>query len=159
MLVKARKSKTDEWGLLEKYETYNYCGKGYIEALTAVTADKKLAPCYVFRGSEFVPIGVIEEEVGIGKYIKAKKPFYFKPREGFLVILKAKVDFNNKIYLEDQSEFEVYTLNGFSSVSNDSLPFKKVLDVPSEFADVVKEPLRILGESFGDREKFLKSRV
>lgn len=159
MIVKARKSKNNEWGLLEKYEAYRHFDKGYIKAITAVTVGKSLAPCYVYRGEEFIPISQIEDEVGLSKYIKAKKPFYFKAKEGFLVVLKARVDFRNKVYIPEESTFEVYTVNGSPSNIDDGIPFKRVLDVPEEFKDVVKEPLRILGESFGDKEKFLKSRL
>lgn len=159
MIIKARKSKENEWGFLESYRSYDYDGKGYVEALTAVTMNGELAPVYAFRGERFVPLEVIEEEVGIARYIKAKKPFYSKIREGFVVVLNAKVDFNNKVYLPDESTYEVYTLNGSPEDVSKGLPFKKVLDVPKEFIDIVQEPLRLLGESFGDREVFLRSRL
>ena len=86
MIVKARKSKNNEWGLLEKYEAYRHFDKGYIKATTAVTVEKALAPCYAYRGEEFIPISQIDDEVGLDKYIKAKKPFYFKAKEGILEI-------------------------------------------------------------------------
>lgn len=159
MLVKTRCSKNKEWGFLEKYEKYQYGKTGYVKALTAVTMDKCLAPAYVFRGDDFVPLQVIDEEVGIDKYIKAKKPFYSKIKEGFVVVLKAEVDFVNKIYYPEKSTYEVYTMNGNPVDVKSGLPFKKVLDLPKEFDNVVKEPLRLLGESFGDREKFLRGRI
>lgn len=157
--VKARKSKYNEWGFLEKYKTYRYYETGYVEALTAVTTDKKLAPVYVFRGDDFIPLEEIADTVGIDKYIKAKKPFYSKIKEGFLVVLKAQVNFVTGEYFPEKSTFEVYTLSGMPLDVSKGLPFNKVLDVPKEFRDVVEEPLRILGESLGDREKFLRSRL
>lgn len=159
MLVKARKDKNNEWGILEKYECYSFKGKGYVKALTSVTMNGELSPVYAFRGNEFIPLKEIDTEVGIDRYVKAKKPFYTKSGEGFIVILIARLDFkNHKVLLED-SEYEVYTLNGNQFDLEVGLPFKKVLDVPKEFADIVKEPLRLLGESFGDREVFLRSRI
>ena len=62
-------------------------------------------------------------------------------------------------YIPEESTFEVFTLNGNPSDLSKGIPFKRVLDVPKEFANIVKEPLRLLGESFGDREVFLKSRI
>lgn len=159
MLVKAKCSKTKEWGFVEKYESYRYNGKGYVKALTSVTNEGKLAPVYVYRGEEFISLPVIDEEVGVDRYLKAKKPFYSKLKEGFLVVLKAEVDFVERTFIPEKSTFEVYTLNGTPSNIEKGLPFKKVLDVPKEFADVVEEPLRVLGESFGDREEFLRRRM
>ena len=159
MLVKARRSKENEWGFLEEFKTYNYDGKGYVKALTSVTMEGELAPAYVFKGEKFVPLKEIAEEVGIDRYIKAKKPFYSKIREGFVVVLTAKVDFNGKVYFPEESTYEVYTLNGAPEDISKGLPFKKVLDVPKEFIDIVREPLKLLGESFGDREVFLRGRI
>ena len=53
----------------------------------------------------------------------------------------------------------MYVPNGTPSSIEEGLPFKKVLDVPKEFEDIVREPLRMLGESFGDRAVFLRSRL
>lgn len=159
MLVKVRCSNDKEWGFLEKYDVYRYYNEGYIKAVTAVTADKKLSPCYAFKGGRFVPLKEIEESVGIDKYIKAKKPFYSKLNEGYLVVLKAEVNFKDKVYFPEKSSYEVYTINGNPSNIEDGIAFKRLLNVPKEFRDVVEEPLRVLGESFGDREKFLKERI
>lgn len=159
MLVKAKCSKTKEWGFVEKFEVYNYNSRGYVKALTSVTSEGKLSPVYAYKGEEFIPLEVIDKEVGIDRYLKAKKPFYSKLKEGFLVVLKAEVDFANKVYIPENSTFEVYTLNGTPSNIEKGLPFKKVLDVPKEFAEVVSEPLRVLGESFGNREDFLRRRI
>lgn len=160
MLVKARKDKNNSWGFLEEYKVYQYYETGYIKALTSVTVDKRLAPVYVFRGEEFVPLEVIDSEMGISKYIKAKKPFYSKVNEGFLVVLKAEVNFKTRKYFPEKSTFELYSLNDGASIDiSKGLPFSPVLDIPREFRNVVEEPLRLLGESFGDREKFLRGRL
>lgn len=159
MIIKAKCSDKKEWGFVEKYDVYRYNSRGYVRALTSVTMEGSLAPAFIFKGGDFVPLSIIDKEVGIDRYIKAKKPFYSKLNTGFLVILKAEVDFKNKIYLPEESDFDVYTLNGNPSDISKGLPFKRVINVPKEFRDIVKEPLRILGESFGDREVFLRSRI
>lgn len=159
MIIKAKCSKSNKWGFVEKYEVYSYNTKGYIKALVSVTVDGKLSPVYVFRGDEFISLDVIDKEVGIDRYLKAKKPFYSRLNSGFVVILKAEVDFAERVYIPEKSTFEVYTLNGNPSNLDKGLPFKRILDVPKEFADIVKEPLRVLGESFGDREAFLRRRL
>lgn len=159
MLLKARCSKNNEWGFLEKYDVYRYNDTGYVKALCSVTSDKILAPVYAFRGEEFIPLVDIDEEVGIDRYVKAKKPFYSKLKEGFVVVLKAEVNFRTKEYLPEKSTYEVYTINGIPGKVEEGIHFKRVKEVPKEFADVVEEPLRLLGESMGDRVKFLRSRI
>lgn len=159
MILKAKCSKSKEWGFVEKYDVYRYNSKGYVKALTSVTMEGELAPVFAFKGEEFVPLGIIDTEVGIDRYLKAKKPFYAKLNKGFLVVLKANVDFANRVYIPEESTFEVFTINGNPGDLSKGIPFKRVLDVPKEFAEIVKEPLRILGESFGDREVFLRGRI
>jgi len=159
MLVKVRSDKNNTWGFLERYETYQYRGIGYVKALVGVTVDKGLTPVWVFKGYEFISLETIDETVGINKYIKAKKPFYSRVSDCFIVELKAGVDFKNKKYYPEKSTFELYMLNGKPVGDGKTLPFKKVLDVPQEFRSIVEEPLKLLGESLGDREKFLRSRL
>ena len=159
MIVKTRKDKHNEWGFLEKYQSYNHMGNGYIKALVGVTLDKKLTPVFVYKGSEFVPLEEIENTMGIEKYIKAKKPFYSKVKNCFVVELKAVVNFRTKEYFPEKSTFDVYTVNEITGNIDEGLPFKRVMGVPNEFRAVVEEPLRLLGESFGDRNKFLRSRL
>lgn len=159
MKIKAKYSKNNEWGFLEKYECYRYEDTGYVRATCSVTPQQKLAPAYIYKGDEFVNISDADKEVGLERYIKAKKPFYAKMKEGFVVVLKASVNFKTKEYYPEKSSYEVLVLNGSPDMVNKEIPFKRLIDVPVEFNNIVKEPLRILGESFGDREKFLRSRM
>jgi len=158
MLIKARVDKNGEWGFLEKYEWYKYYNTGHIKALVGITLDRKLTPAFVYKGKEFIPIEDIDNTVGLNKYIKAKKPFYSKVKDCFIVELKAAVDFTTGEYIPEKSSFELYTPNGNANKAGE-LPFKRVLDVPAEFRNFVEDPLRLLGESLGDREKFLRSRM
>lgn len=158
MLIKARVDKNGEWGFLEKYEWYKYYNTGYVKALVGITLDRKLTKPFVYKGKEFVPLKEIDETVGLDKYIKAKKPFYSKVKDCFIVELKAAVNFETGEYIPDKSSFEFYTPNGNPNKAEE-LPFKRVLEVPSEFRNFLEEPLRLLGESLGDREKFLRSRM
>lgn len=156
MIVKARCSNSKEWAFLEKYEVYRHYNRGYVKAITSVNVNGKLSPKYVFKGGEFVSVSDIDNSVGIDRYIKAKKPFYSKIKEGILVVLKAEVDFVEKLYYPEKSTYEVYTLNGGLYGNDTELPFKRVLAVPDSFNDIVKEPLQILGESFGNRELYIR---
>ena len=159
MLVKVKADKNKNWGFLEQYDSYYYEGKGYVKALVGVKIDKTLTMPYVYRGEEFISLDLIDAEVGIDRYIKAKKPFYSMIEGCFIVVLKAVVDYTKKEYIPEKSTFELYTPNLNSSDLKDRIPLKKVLDVPVEVRTLVEEPLRLLGESFGNREQFLRSRI
>lgn len=158
MILKVRMNKYGAWGFLEKYSQYQYGSSGYVRAITSVTRDGKLSPAYVFKGEDFIDVCDIDESIGLDKYIKAKKPFYSKIGEGFVVVLKAEVDFVTKEYFPEKSTYEVFEVNGIPMNLEKGVPFKRIIDVPREFDEIVKEPMRILGESFGDRYEFLKGR-
>ena len=159
MLLKIKGSDEKEWGFTEKYEVYNYDGKGYIKALTSVSLDRELCPCFAFKGGRFISAGEIEDEVGIARYIKAKKPFYSKFSSGYVVELKAYVDFVNKEYIRGTFEVFIPNNNPKATDVDGTLSFKRVLNVPEEFNLIVKEPLEVLANSFGNREVFIKSRI
>lgn len=157
MNLKVKKSKTNEWGFVESYRVYEPVGRGYIEAIVGITADGKFTKPYIYRGEEFIPLEEVDKEVSVSKYIKAKKPFYSKLADCFVVKMRASVYIYDKKYYKDSSSFEVYTFNELSSLG-DTVSFKKVLNVPEAINVIMEGLLRELGESFGDREKFLRGR-
>lgn len=160
MIINIKKSASKQWGFLEKYKKYEYNGKGSITALVGITRDGTLTSPFIYRKGEFEELSVIENEMGITKYIRAKKPFYSMLSDGLVVVLKASVDYMTKEYLEEESSYELYVLNGdLPRVPSKGVLFKKVSKVPKELDTAIKEPLRILGESFGDREEFLRRRI
>lgn len=159
MDVKVKGSKTNNWGFVEKYRKYSYLGKGYIEAIVGVTFDKRMTEPYVFKGEEFIPLRDIIGTVGIDKYIKAKKPFYSLLKDGFLVKLVANVDFEEGKYISEKSTFEVFSLNSVVPSKEGTLKFKTLLEVPEPVKELMKDMLQVLGESMGDREKFLLARI
>lgn len=159
MIIKT-KVENKEWGFLEKFWNYTRGSKRLVKSLTTVTKDGELGRSYVVRGGKFVPLEVIDKEVGIDRYIKAKKPFYSKLRGNFIVLLKVRVDILTGEYYRDTSGYELYVVNGdTSNIVDGELPFKRVRNVPKEFDGLLEEPMRLLAESRGDREKFLRSRL
>lgn len=160
MIVKVKLGSDKKWGFLEKYESYWYKDRGYVKALVGLSMNKTLSKPYVYRGGDFVGLDIIDNEVGVDRYVKAKKPFYSMLSGGFIVVLKSYIDLSSGkgIYIPDKSSYEVYVVNKILEGGNE-VALKRVIDVPEAFRDIVEEPLRVLAESMGDREKFLKSRL
>lgn len=159
MIVKMRKSEDGKWCMLEKFERSVYTNVGYVKALVMIDSEGNISKPYVYRNKEFIPLKQIDEEMGISKYIKAKKPFYSDIRSGHLVELKAVIDFSTGTYLPDKSEYSVYVSDSIPKDVSKGVYFRKVLNVPKEFDKLVENPLKLLGESLGVRETFLRSRL
>lgn len=158
MILKVRKDDKGDWGFVEKYKKYRYTDKGYVEALGVVSVEGVFVKPYVFRAGEFIPADAIDSEVGIDKYIKAKKPFYSLVKDGFIVSVRAAISFTENKVLLEESSYDVYIMNAPVGKC-DEVSFKKVLDRSEKLDGLMIGPILTLGESFGDREAFLRSRL
>lgn len=159
MILKLKKSLDGKYGYVEKYKSYRYNSEGYIEVLCSITIDGDFSPLYAFKGEKFVPLKEIEETVGIDKYLKAKKPIYSLINEGFVVSLRVPVDYKNEIVKEGYS-YNVYVVNDISSnITNGEIALKSVLNVPETFKNILNNPIKVIGGTFGDRLAFLRSRI
>lgn len=94
MRLKLRCSKDGKFGFVEKFKSYNY-RTGAVTLTSLVRVGDRLAEPYVLRAGMFVPAAEIDKEMGIEKYIKAKKPFYSVLGSGN-AILEARVSFNRE---------------------------------------------------------------
>lgn len=160
MEVTIRKSKNNEWGYVEYFSTYQTIDTGNIKVVASVTAEGKLSTPYVLRGEEFVPVEQIQEEMGIDKYIKAKKPFYSKLSDGFIVFIKAGVNYTEKAFLKDKTSFVIYKAAGkeMTSASEGTVQLTRILDIPDNLKDLMYELAEKVSKCNGDREEFLRSR-
>lgn len=160
MELKVRESKTNEWGFVEGFKKWNYLNKGYIEAVVGVTVSGSFTVPYVYRKDEFLPASVIDKEIGIDKYIKAKKPFYSLLSDGFVVKIRAGMDFITGELIENGSSFEVYTVNTRIGRKGDKVPMMRVREVPDNIVTLMNDKLiPELAKCGGDREIFLRLRM
>jgi hypothetical protein len=159
MEIKVKESKNNEWGFVESFKEWNYFGKGYIEVVTGVTNSGDYTEPYVYRKNEFVPLSVIDDEIGIDKYIKAKKPFYTLLSDGFIVKIRAGLDFTNGEILHEKSAFEVYTVNSRIGRKDNMVPMMRIREVPESVVDLMWNKLiPELSKCLGNREEFLRDR-
>ena len=161
MEVTIRRDKNKEWGFVESFQKYQALDKGNIKVITSVSPEGKFAKPYVFRGGEFVPLEIIDQEIGISKYLKAKKPFYSRLTDGFIVYIKAGVDYEKKEFLPESTEVIVYKTftKVLSSPNEGKLLLVRVLDVPDRFSEMLNGLAKKVSECYGDRESFLKDRL
>ena len=61
--------------------------------------------------------------------------------------------------MPEKSEYSVYVSDSIPKDVSKGVYFRKVLNVPKEFDKLVENPLKLLGESLGVRETFLRSRL
>lgn len=161
MKVTIRKSKNNEWGFVEGYSQYRYLGKGSITVTVGITVDGKMTIPYILRGEEFIPLKQIDEEMGIDKYIKAKKPFYSLLSDGFIAQLKVGLDYETGEYLPDKSCYNVYKIVGKKVISpiECELNLVRLLETTDKINDLMISLSREIASYKGDKELFLRERM
>lgn len=161
MKVTIRKSKDDKWGFVETYSCYRYIDRGSVTVLVGVTVDGTLTKPHVLRGEEFIPLSQIEEEMGIQKYIKAKKPFYSLLSDGFIAQLKVGLDFTTGEYLPDKSCYTIYKIAGKKVISpiECELNLVRLLETTDKLNDLMVSLSQEIATYKGDRELFLHKRL
>ena len=159
MNVKVRKSAGNEWGMLETYKIYSYGDCVRIRLTTIVTPDGRFAEPFVFRGDEFIPASQIDGEMGLEKYTKAKKPFYVKLQDGFIVYMDAGYSFSTGEFLPEKSHSSIMKVVSRSlSTSDGSLGLSQVLEMPEQVVKLMVELSKELVGYGADRLEFMKSR-
>lgn len=164
MVLQVKKDSDNEWGFVENFSLYKYGDTGNITITGVVTPEGKLSTPYVLRGNTYIPLKTIEEEMGIEKYIKAKKPFYSRLSDGFIVQIKAGVNFDTGEFLEDKTSYVVYrVLRRKESTSGNAnsceLELGRILEVTSELKELMLKLAKEVVLCKGDRELYLRSRL
>lgn len=164
--LKVRISEDGQWGFVEKYRNYSYPSHEYVEAVVGVSADGTFVKPYILKDDKFYPAKVIEDEMGIKKYLNAKKPFYSLFSDGFVVKIRAGLSITKDgcTYVPERSYFTAYTpvrnsISGEPEMVGDYLVMMKIKEVTDILSSKMEVLMRQLGESSWDREKFLKGRM
>lgn len=156
MKIKLRKA-SNGWGVVEKHDIYTYTNA------TTVTHIYRLGTApVVHRGQRFLSLQVIEEEMGIDKYLRAKKTFYSvidnRENDGPLVEVKVRYSYGDNYELIDP-EIKSISFLDILYTEGDSAIVKKVpLDSTKIFNKFHKD-LEILLKSKASRKDFLLSRL
>ena len=161
MELTVRSSNNNEWGFVESYKKYSYFNTRTINAVVGVGKDGKMKEPFALRSGDFVPLSVIDGEMTVDRYLKAKKPIYCKLKDGFIVSMKAVIDLESGKFLPESSSFMIYTIDTRSSVfQGDSGVIKTVsmLEVPEEVKQLINSFMQVLAET-DDRADFLRSRL
>lgn len=164
MKLTVRKSDKDEYGFVESYDSYRYLESGNVKIVTSITEGGNLCKPYVLRGGSFIPLSRIHEEMGIAKYIKAKKPFYSLLKDSRLFV-KMVVYFNYETgeFIEDKSSYSLYYINNNSiKMKTDrelELNLRQIMDVTDTVDSAIRNNMKIIASFKGNREEFLKARL
>lgn len=168
VLVRRESTENGRWGFKESFHVYRYGGKGYIQVTCVVTPDGELSKPYILRRGKYVEAEVIEKEMGVSKYLKAKKPFYSLLTNGFIADIQAGYNFDEKIFLPEETRYSVYTASYIKPISNEVfhdmiddmnvLSLKRVYEVNDSLDKLMFSLAEKVVETEGNREAFIKSR-
>lgn len=163
MKVTLRSDKDNRLGFVEKYAHYFYEDRR-VSVLGMAEVGGYFSEPYVLRGEEFIPAAQIEEEMGISKYLKAKKPFYSVIGTGNIVV-SAKIAMTmgeKKVYIPEKSVYGLYFLDKNSLKPLGNGEWEANLKKVSSTNERLEAWFHQLGEQFvqcgHNRELFLKSR-
>lgn len=159
MNVKIKKDKNNEWGMVESFQVYKYDTHGTITATAIVGVNGELVKPFCYRKEEFIPASQIEEEMGIDKYLTAKKPFYSKVSEGFPVKIVSAIDFITGEIDKKKSYCDVFMVSSTKvAVNSGSIALSRVLNKPRSLELLCEDLIERVASCKGNREVFLKSR-
>lgn len=161
MDVVIRKSMDNVWCFVEEFSVYRYIDKGSITVTVVVSPEGKLATPYIYRGEKFIPLSVIEEEMGIEKYINAKKPFYSNLADGFIAKIKVGLNFVTGEFLPEKSVYTIYSIGKTFDMkpSQGKLQLIRVLNIPEQVHELMLNLSKEIASCGGDRAKYLRSRM
>lgn len=156
-----RRGGEKEWGFVESFDMYHYDGKGSVKVTIGVSTDGNLTKPYVLRKGVFIPLDVIDKEMGVEKYIKAKKPFYSLLSDGFVASVKAGVDFNTGEFLPDKTDYKIYQLHDMTklSLNQGTIHLRQIHETSKDLEDLMMVIAEKISRCKGDRLEFLKARL
>lgn len=158
--LKIRRSEENTWGFVESFKTYFCEDTGSITVLVCINNKGEFAEPYVLRGNHFIKASQIDSEMGISKYINAKKPFYSMLSDGFVAQVKVALNTVTNEIIPERSGFTVYKADSknLETDSSGELNISRVIQVPKHIDELMVVLQKDLALCKGDREAFLKSR-
>lgn len=167
MNIDLRADRNGNFAFVETFKVYEYRGEGTIDVLAVPDTSMSVLPmAYVLRGETYIPTSTIEEEMGIEKYVVAKKPMYSLISDNRPLILRAKVGirYDDNTYLKEKSTYSIYIKN--PNVPIEPLAGDRYLMRTRELLsrdEAIEAWLDSIGESIArygtNRVEFLKSRM
>lgn len=162
MRIKLKSDNKGGFGFVEVFKPYYY-NEGAIKMKVIVDVGNYIPEPYIFRGGVFVPASQIELEMGISKYIKAKKPFYSVLGTGNLIIdMRVCYDLHTREYIKDKSSFKMFGVVK-DSLSLDtkegwSVELRQLNSSNTELEKWLDNLASEVAKYGDDREAFIKSR-
>lgn len=160
MILKIKPSGKDGvWGFVEEFKTYLYDDTGYVKVLVGIDKSFNFSKPYVYRKNDFVLASGIDKEMGIEKYIKAKKPFYSMLSDGIIAEIRAGLNYKTGEFLPNKTDYTIHKPLETMEV-NGRLVIKTsaVKEFTPELNEFMMLMAKKVSECGGDRDVFLRSR-
>lgn len=166
MQLQLKKDKNDRWGFVDIFKVYGYTTsqnvtRKRIDLKSIITPEGILSEPYVFRSGEFIKASTIDKEMGIGKYIKAKKPIYNLLTDGFLAFTSVMLVYKQGIWTlsPELSSFNIYKITDLkTSINEATATITMVNDLPEQMELVKSNIYNVISNTIDNRELFLKAR-
>ena len=145
MLIKLRKDNADRWCFVEKHGVYNYKGDCNVTHVFDLFSEP-----LIFKGGFFQDLDAIKD-IGVERYLKAKKPFYSKLDDNSCVVeIKVK-------YKGVEKELDSYSVALLKplTTNKDKLIVQKI---GSNERKLPEEYLELFKNCKDDRQLFLEGR-
>lgn len=170
MQLRLRVDQDGQLGFVETHKIYRYGENGSISIKISLDIDgvnslgKPIVP-YVYRGGSFIPLSQIEKEMGIDKYLKAKKPFYsliYNGSKSYILVLSAKIYINADTgdYDPEKSSFKIYKLNSVQPTSDGGAvgKYSEISNYTDEYKQWFANFAKMFAKCKYDRGAFLRMR-
>ena len=162
-----RQDENGVFGVVEKFKVYDYYGyEGSISALCGydVLEDNtlSLSEPYALRRGLFVPLKEVADEMGLERYLRAKRPIYTILKNRPFFAAKICKNFKTGEYLEAKSLHNVLSItsDGIKMINDSSgtVSFTMLQNEPKEFFERTEEIMRKVA-SCKSRAEFLEMRM
>ena len=164
MVLELKCDEEGRFGFVEKYKPYAYdTGAVKIMAIATVGKEGYLSAPYVYRRGSFELAKDIDDEMGIAKYLKAKKPFYSVLGTGNVIIeMRVAFDMKKKEYIKNKSSYSIFVIDKDSLACSKegiwTVNIRRMTSNVPELESWVDSVARKVAMYGSDREQFLKSR-
>ena len=162
MKLKLRCAEDGKFGFVETFLPYNY-KLGAVRIISLVKVGQGLAEPYIFRKGLFEPASVIDGEMGIDRYIKAKKPFYSVLGTGNAII-EARIAYerNNGELAEKNSHYSLYIpVKGSMEILGNntySVTANRLSNITPEINEWALGLMKEIAKTQQNRAEFLRAR-
>lgn len=160
MELTVRADNEGKWGFVERFKPYAWKDYRCVTVDVGVTSEGNFTEPYALRGTGFEKLSVVADEMGLEKYMKARKPIYSLLSDGFIIDIRSYFEYESGEYCEEKSHYHIYSIRDIirSKPTEGKAYLVEVMEIPEELDALAKKLSKKVAETGFDRNAFLKAR-